>query len=216
MSKRENMESSEEDISDLSEDELKAALGLENDPAYSGVLSDEEAQLFLAEMENEDTQTAWDDLDELLMDLPEALDQLELLLMENQESQNSSISFKKGSDGSYEDERAFQVGTISAVESLFLDILAGKVSYEAELNELRTSIGLYLGEAIVENLDGEWMIWDDSDSADYGKPVVALWTNDDYGPHLNPFEVVLILEQTRRKGILIGSINGLDQIQSGL
>jgi hypothetical protein len=194
----------------MTDDELRSALGLEDDPNYAGKMSPEEVAAYLEEMKDESLTAAWDDFDSLMLELPDFLSRLEKLLA-NSQADHPPVSFAKGSDELYRDEKAFQADTIANVEGLFLAVLEQDEMSEEVLDELKICVGLFLGEAIAENLGGEWQICTDKTSADYGKPVVALWEGDSYGPPLNPFVVVEILAQTRRAGVLIGAIHGMKQ-----
>ncbi len=196
---------------DMSDDELRKALGLDDDPDYAGNMSSEEVAAYLNAMANEDLQSAWDDFDQLMLDLPEHLNRLEQQIAASQFHHTPAIRFSKGPDELYEDEKAFNRDSVAQVESFLLDVLNGKEPFDSDLLTLKLAVGLFLGEAIAENLEGEWMICEDKQSVDYGKPVVALWEGEGYGPPLNPFDIVELLAQTRRKGILYGAINGMQQ-----
>ena len=200
---------------EMTNDELRKALGLVDDPAYAGNLSPGEISKFVKEMENNELQPAWDDFDILMARIPDYLEQLRKLLENSKNYHSPRIDFSKNSDELYEDERAFQDQTIERVENFFLDVLRGKEPYEDDIDELKLIIGLFLGEAIVEKLDGEWMICENKDFADYGKPLVALWEDNDFGPPLNPFGVVALLAQLKRKGVLNGAIRGMEQGSKG-
>ncbi len=195
----------------MTDDELRTALGLDDDPNYAGDIPSDEISKYLKDMENEDLQAAWDDFDDLMSKLSSHLSMLEKLLINSRNFRTPEISFSKGSDELYADERAFQADTVARVENFFLEVLNQNEPFEGNLDELKLSIGVFLGEAIVENLEGEWMICEDKTLVDYGKPVVALWEIDNFGPPLNSFEIVEVLYQTRRIGILNGAIKGMAQ-----
>jgi hypothetical protein len=228
------------DVADMSNDELRKELGLDDDPAYQGNMSKKEIDSYLGEgfvqrvgdqflayvREQEKEQTEYDNaikkkeiassesFYELLDAMPKNLEKLQTILEGGTSHRANKINLSLGPDDWYADESAFGTESMNRIERFYLDVLEKKQHYSGNLEELRFLLGCYLGEAITVRLDAGWTHKPDQNQLDFEKPVVALWVGDGYGPLLDPFEVVEELTRNRIQGTFEAACNRLSTNQS--
>lgn len=196
---------------DMTQDELRKMLGLEDAPEYADNYSGSEAARIIDEMDSDELANAWDDFDDLMDRLPGYLQYLGDHISKDANFASIGLDFRKSEAGEYINCDAFSDDTINSIEEYFLGVYTQSTRFAGDIDELILAVGLYLGEAAVVRLKGEWLVWDKKGDVDFGKPVLGFWLDDDYGLKLNPFEMVVILMESGIEKTLLGSLNAIEQ-----
>lgn len=83
-------------------------------------------------------------------------------------------------------ELNYEQNTIDFIQELYYDVFSEKCKVDIPKSEFRLLFWMYLGEAVIQHLGGEWTLAPKNDEAN-GTPIIENWGGTKNKPRISPF-----------------------------